>query len=211
MPQCTTKAIPFGFPITMLVFFFYIRALNIKKWREFLFAGILAGTLPLFHSHSFLAMLMVTIPLGLIFWDWRNWFLFFMPAFILSLPQVIYLSGHIGSGSFFKSNFGWMAGKENYFWFWLKNTSLFWPVVIGGFAVIFVRANGRSPLRLGFYVLPFLILFLLPNLVLFAPWDWDNIKILIYWCLGTTPVAALALTCLYENKRFRILSRIGFL
>ncbi len=200
----------FGFPITMLIFTLLYTGIEYKKWREFLFAGVLAGVLPFFHSHSFLAMLMVAIPLGLIFWDWRKWFLFFMPAFILSLPQVLYLSGHVGGGTFFRPSFGWMAGKENFLWFWLKNTSLFWPVVIGGFAVIFVRANGRSPLRLGFYVLPFLILFLLPNLVLFAPWNWDNIKILIYWFLGTTPVAALALTYLYENGHFKILSKAGF-
>ena len=62
-----------------------------------------------------------------------------------------------------------------------KEYRSFLAVVIGGFAVIFVRANPVRPLRFGFYVLPFLILFLLPNLVLFAPWNWDNIKILIYW------------------------------
>ena len=204
------RAFLFGFPITMLIFSFLYTGIEYKKWREFLFAGILAGTLPFFHSHSFLAMLMVTIPLGIIFWDWRKWFLFFMPAFILSLPQVLYLSGHVGGGSFFKPNFGWMAGKENFLWFWLKNTGLFWPIVIGGFAVIFFRGTGRSPLRLGFSVLPFLILFLLPNLVLFAPWNWDNIKILIYWFLGTTPVAAFAMAHLYENKHYKILSRVGF-
>jgi hypothetical protein len=204
------RAFLFGFPITILIFSFLYTGIEHKKWREFLFAGILAGSLSLFHTHSFLAMLMVTIPLGLIFWDWRRWFLFFMPAFVLSLPQVLYLSEHVGGGEFFKPYFGWMAGKENYFWFWLKNTSLFWPVVIGGFVVIFVRANSRSPLQLGFYSLPFLILFLLPNLVLFAPWNWDNIKILIYWFLGVTPIAACAMTYLYENRRYKITTRIGF-
>jgi len=197
----------------MLIFTLLYTGIEHKKWREFLFAGVLAGILPFFHSHSFLAMLMVAIPLGIIFWDWRKWILFFMPAFILSLPQVLYLSGHVGGGSFFKPSFGWTAGKENYFWFWLKNTSLFWPLIIAGFTTIFVYRRGtehRAPTCLGFYSLPFLILFLLPNIVLFAPWNWDNIKILIYWFLGTTPVAALALTCLYKNKRFRIPSRIGF-
>ncbi|HHT9112839.1 MAG: hypothetical protein HZA47_02055 [Planctomycetes bacterium] len=203
----------FGFPITMLIFTLLYTGIEHKKWREFLFAGVLAGALPFFHSHSFLAMLMVTIPLGIIFWDWRKWILFFMPAFILSLPQVLYLSGHVGGGSFFKPSFGWTAGKENYFWFWLKNTGLFWPLIIAGFTTIFIFRKGtdhRAPTHLGFYSLPFMILFLLPNMVLFAPWNWDNIKILIYWFLGTTPMAALALTCLYKNKRFRIPSRIGF-
>ncbi|MDN3514870.1 MAG: PA14 domain-containing protein [Candidatus Brocadia sp.] len=203
----------FGFPITMLIFSLLSRGIECKQWREFLFAGILAGALPFLHSHSFLAVLMVTIPLGIIFWDWRKWFLFFMPAFLLSLPQALYLSGHIGGGGFFKLSFGWMSGKENFLWFWLKNTGLFWPLILAGFILIFIFRKGtehRAPTHLGLYSLPFLILFLLPNLVLFAPWNWDNIKMLIYWFLGTIPVAAFALTCLYENNRYKILSKAGF-
>ena len=215
----------FGFPITMLVFSLLYTGIEYKSWREFLFAGVLAGALPFFHSHSFLAMLMVTIPLGLIFWDWRKWFLFFMPAFILSLPQVIYLSNH--AGGFLKLHFGWVAGGENILWFWLKNTSLFWPLIIGGFVALFVLKkdivysscfpNHNTQLAtynpqhiVGLFSLSFIILFIVPNLVLLAPWDWDNIKILIYWFLGTTPVAALALTLLYGNKRYKILSKVGF-
>ncbi|KAA0245171.1 MAG: hypothetical protein DYG83_06590 [Candidatus Brocadia sp. AMX2] len=207
------RAFLFGFPITMLIFSLLYTGIEYKKWREFLFAGILGGTLPFFHSHSFLAMLMVTIPLGLMFWDWRKWFLFFIPAFILSLPQVLYLSGHVGGGSFFKPNFGWMAGKENFLWFWLKNTGLFWPLMIAGFTLIFVFRKGtghRAPTHLGIYTLLFLILFLVPNLVLFAPWNWDNIKIFIYWFLGTTPIAAFAMARLYENTHYKVLSRVGF-
>lgn len=215
------RAYLFGFPITILIFTLLYSGIehtrsSFKKrgdGNEFLFAGVLAGALPFFHTHSFLSLLMVTIPLGLIFWDWRRWFLFFMPAFILSLPQVLYLSGNVGSGSFFKYNFGWMAGKENFLWFWLKNTGLYWPLIIAGFTTIFVYRRGtehRAPTRLGLYSLPFLILFLLPNLVLFAPWSWDNIKMLIYWFLGTTPVAALALDHMYESNRFRVISRVGF-
>ena len=105
----------FGFPITMLIFTLLYTGIEYKKWREFLFAGVLAGVLPFFHSHSFLAMLMVAIPLGLIFWDWRKWFLFFMPAFILSLPQVLYLSGHVGGGTFLNQVLdGWRVRKIFY-------------------------------------------------------------------------------------------------
>src|SRR3989337_3742554 len=160
------RALLFGFPITILIFTLLYSGIehtrsSFKRMgggNEFLFAGILAGALPFFHTHSFLSLLMVTIPLGLIFWDWRKWILFFLPAFILSLPQVLYLSGNVGGGSFFKLNFGWMAGKENFLWFWLKNTGLFWFTVIGGFVVVFGRANSRSLLPFGFYSLPFLIL-----------------------------------------------------
>lgn len=207
------RAFLFGFPITLLIFSLLSTGIMSKKWREFLFAGILAGTLPFFHSHSFLAMLMVTIPLGLIFWSWRRWFLFFMPAFLLSLPQVLYLSGHVGGGSFFKPYFGWVAGNDNFLWFWLKNTGLFWPFMIAGFITIFIFRKGTdhpAPTHLALFSLPFLILFLIPNLVLFAPWNWDNIKILIYWFLGTIPVAAMALVSLYESPYYKIPARACF-
>ncbi len=200
----------FGFPVTISIFSFLYTGIEHKQWREFLFAGILTGALPFLHTHSFLTVLMVTIPLGMIFWDWRKWFLFFMPAFILSLPQVYYLSGHIGGGSFFKLSFGWMSGKENFLWFWIKNTSLFWPVLISGLIILFTKANDCSSQKAGVFIATFLVLFLLPNLILFAPWNWDNIKILIYWLLGTIPAAALALTYLYENGSFKLLSKAGF-
>lgn len=203
----------FGFPITLLIFSLLYTGIEQKKWREFLFAGILTGALPLLHTHSFLATLMVTIPLGIIFWNWQRWFLFFTSAFVLSLPQVLYLSSHVGGGGFFKPNFGWMAGEKNFLWFWLKNTGFFWPLIIAGFTIIFIFRKGtafRTSRQLGLYSLPFLMLFLLPNLVLFAPWNWDNVKILIYWFLGTTPLAAFAMVHLYENTHYKILSRASF-
>ncbi|MDR4508003.1 MAG: PA14 domain-containing protein [Candidatus Brocadiaceae bacterium] len=198
----------FGFPITLLIFSLLYTGIEQKNYREFLFAGILAGTLPFFHAHSFLAIIVVIVPLGLLFWNWRKWFLFLMPAFILSVPQVLYLTGHVEGGGFFKLHFGWMSGKENFLWFWLKNTGIFWFVVIGGFVMIFYFRKGTF--QSGLYALPFLLLFLLPNLILFAPWKWDNIKIFIYWFLGMIPVTAFGLTLLYETKRFKIPSRVGF-
>ncbi|MCF6149083.1 MAG: hypothetical protein E3K37_10525 [Candidatus Kuenenia sp.] len=200
----------FGFPFTMLIFLFLYTGIKEKNWKEFLFAGVVAGALPFFHTHSFLAMLMVTIPLGIIYWDWRKWFLFFFPAFILSLPQVWYFSSHVDGERFFKFQFGWMAKNENFLWFWIKNTSLFWFFVIGGFVLTFLKKDYIVSGRLKFFPLTFLILFLIPNLILFAPWEWDNIKMFIYWYLGVTPLVALALTYLYENKRLKILSKTVF-
>ena len=205
---------------------------NCSEWSQFVFAGVLAGTLPFFHTHSFMAMLMVTIPLGILFWDWRKWFLFFFPAFILSLPQILYFSGQVKDG-FFQIHFGWLAGKENFLWFWLKNTGLFWPVYLGSllFIIFFWKKSAvvasrtankhttktltdayRSfavPLFVYFSAL-FLLLFLFSNIFLFAPSKWDNIKLLIYWFLGSIPIASVGLACLYECKRYKIATRIAF-
>ncbi len=218
---------------------FYLRSIKCDSfnserstWSQFLFAGILAGTLPFFHTHSFMAMLMVTIPLGILFWDWRKWFLFFFPAFILSLPQVLYFSGQVKEG-FFKIHFGWMAGNENFLWFWLKNTGLFWPLYIGSllFIIFFGKRIAEGALYKAqkhtdgtpsnanhlfsfpifvYFSAVFLLLFLFSNLFLFAPSKWDNIKLLIYWFLGSIPIASAGLVYLYECKRYKIATRVVF-
>jgi hypothetical protein len=59
----------------------------------------------------------------------------------------------------------------------------------------------RKPLRIA--VLPFILFcFIVPNLVKLAPWDWDNIKVLIYWFIPSTPIVALLLVRLARWRRF---------
>ena len=133
--------------------------------------------------------------------------------------------------SFFKYHFGWVAGDENLLWFWLKNTGLFWPAFIGGVVAIFIFKKGipfvkeahgfsgnaklsfslfKSQLTPIYFSLTFLLLFLLSNFILFAPGEWDNIKILIYWYIGSLPVVSTGLAILYQSKRFRVFNRSLF-
>ncbi len=62
----------------------------------------------------------------------------------------------------------------------------------------------RSPLTahhspLLFY-LPFLFCFVCANVYRFAPWQWDNIKILIYWFAASIPFAAFALAWAWRKN-----------
>jgi hypothetical protein len=50
------------------------------------------------------------------------------------------------------------------------------------------------------FYLPFAFLFLISNTVKLAPWEWDNIKVLIYWFVGSLPFAALVLAWLWERN-----------
>ena len=43
-----------------------------------------------------------------------------------------------------------------------------------------------------FYI-PFAFCFFVSNVAKLAPWEWDNIKVLIYWFIGSIPFIALAL------------------
>ncbi|PYT00093.1 MAG: hypothetical protein DMF63_08985 [Acidobacteria bacterium] len=56
-----------------------------------------------------------------------------------------------------------------------------------------------SPL-LWFY-LPFAFLFVVSNIAKLAPWEWDNIKVLIYWFVGSLPIVTLFLSRLWHMRR----------
>ena len=42
-----------------------------------------------------------------------------------------------------------------------------------------------------------------------APWEWDNIKVLIYWFVGSLPFAAFALAWLYNQNKLLKLVAVG--
>lgn len=56
-----------------------------------------------------------------------------------------------------------------------------------------------TKLLLMFYV-PFAFIFLLGNTVKLAPWQWDNIKVLIYWYIGSLPLIAYALAWAWRQN-----------
>ena len=97
-------------------------------------AGLVAGTLPLVHAHSFMVVMVVAACLALLQRRWRDWFVFFCFASLLALPQ-IWWSTHnsaVDAKTFFEWHFGWDRGKENAVWFWLKNTGIFIPLIAVG-------------------------------------------------------------------------------
>jgi len=57
--------------------------------------------------------------------------------------------------------------------------------------------NGRTLL---YFYLPFAFIFLLTNVAKLAPWEWDNIKVLIYWFIGSIPFIAYMVAWLWEHR-----------
>jgi hypothetical protein len=76
-------------------------------------------------------------------------------------------------------------------WYWFLNTGLFIPLL--AVALLWRGSRALVPRRLLLFYLPFLLCFILPNLWKIAPWEWDNIKVLIYWFIPSTPLVALLL------------------
>jgi hypothetical protein len=170
--------------------------------RRMAAAGLIAGSLVLVHAHSFGVCMLAAGCLALIFHRrWREWALFFAAAFIIALPEMLWSAG--GSQTSFRSfigwQFGWDKGAENFVWFWIKNTGFFIPLLIA--ALLWRRGPERLVSRraLLFY-LPFLLFFIIPNLIRLAPWVWDNNKVIFYWYVASAPLVALALVELWRTS-----------
>ena len=162
--------------------------------RVFLFvAGILAGLMPLLHAHGFFSVMIVSAVMALVFFSW-DWLAFFIPAGVLSLPQAWWLSGTGTRSSLFKFHFGWAAGDSSIFKFYVLNFGLVLFVLL--LALIFAVRRTRR------FYWPFVLCFIIPNVVLLAPWPWDNIKVLVYWYLVSCALVAGFIAKFWTRRLF---------
>ena len=173
--------------------------------RQPLAAAVLTGLLPLVHIHTFGVVLGSAFFIGLAFRGWREgrwfpWALYVVVTLLLALPQIWWSSsGSVSNtGTFFGVELGWDHGNSNPIWFWIANTGLFIPIAIGT-AVWLWRERGPRALDLLLFSAVFVVWFIVPNVFKLAPWIWDNIKVLIYWFVGLTPLVALGLAAAFRR------------
>jgi len=187
--------------------------------------GILAGTLPLIHAHS-LAVLFVVSAFLLFFSlkSIKSWIVFALGVSVVAIPGLLWiLSGSATNTSkFIGWHFGWHSQGENLVWFWFTNTGFLIPILIAGLVTIFLMRSREGAekdkeseeknkkedvvksstftVTQFLFLLPFLFLFVVSNVAKFAPWEWDNIKVLIYWFVGAIPLVALFLAWLWQKE-----------
>ena len=157
-------------------------------------AGGVVSLLPLVHAHAFAVMLAVAGALMLLFPPRRDWLAFAAPLVVLALPQVVWLA--VGSATrpkgFLAWQPGWDSGGRNLVLFWLMNAGLFLPVLLYG------CLETAAPALRRFHA-PFWALFVASNLLRLSPWIWDNIKLLFFWLLVSTPIVALVVSRLLRG------------
>ncbi len=224
----TQRSLLLGMPLTIIVLGYLWQTFsraeaaykeNISLFRRFsipLLIGMFAGMLPLIHLHSLVVLFIVTAVLfGIQHQKWREWIAFGFGVSLIAVPELIWSMTGTASDTakFFDWHFGWDSRKDNILWFWIKNTGLLIPLIALG---IYLYWNKPEPaatkkrvhetvpshdvkLLLLFYI-PFVLLFLIGNIAKLAPWEWDNIKILIYWFIGSLPFVAFALARAWDSK-----------
>lgn len=201
----TTLLIPqrsmlFGLPLVAMIITLWWMSFreesDAKTRRRYLLsAGILAGLLPMLHAHGFFSVMIASAPMALLFWS-LDWGAFFAPVAILAAPQAWYLSGTQIRNQLFKPlEKWWEAGDANPLLFWMINAGIFILLLL---SALLIRKITNS--RQALFYLPFALWFIIPNFVALAPWTWDNIKMLVYWSLASTPFVAAALAYLFTRR-----------
>jgi uncharacterized membrane protein len=86
-----------------------------------------------------------------------------------------------------------VAAPDQWLLFWLKNLGAFLPLLL---AAVLVRTALPEPSRR--LLLGFQPLFVISNLFIFQPWDWDNTKVLFWWYLASCFLVAALLVRLWD-------------
>ena len=215
IPQRTTMA---GWCILLGAVFLLITALEKLSAgkggrRELLYLAVLAGAMPMIHTHSFLALGILS----------AVWFFCALPAarrngqartlllyyvlygaicLLLAAPQFFrWTMSSVESGNLLRWNLGWVAGANGA----LNNWLLFFIVNVGVvFLALFPMLPSLRGERLGIF-LGGAAIFLLSNVVAFQPNLYDNNKLLYVWYMLTDILVCGWLWELLSRLRVRAL------
>ncbi|MDT7689405.1 MAG: hypothetical protein QOE46_2164 [Acidobacteriota bacterium] len=174
-------------------------AINNPQWVLLLVAGVLAGLLPLFHTHTYIAVCLVSLFLFALS-PRRAWLAFWTPAALLAAPHLLSLARHAATGGIVRLQPGWMSGDDAAFFpvYLLRNFGL--PLLIGGLAWLTAPRAWKS------FYLAFVMLFAFSLVVVVSPNLFDNGKLTYYWHALNSVFVARWLVRLAGARRIRLAS-----
>lgn len=202
LPQ---RAFLIGLPTALIIVrLFWELSENFSR-RSLVLATLLTSLLPIIHSHSLIAIAPIISWLALIAVKkdpQKLKLVFFIGvvgmaiAFFLSKSFLSQADDPFGQ---VKAQIGWIADGQDILWFYLKNfgialflipIALFWGL--------------KNNYKISYLVFISQVWFILPSLVIFQPWDFDNTKLFIYWYLFSMILVALFFSELLRKKKMII-------
>ncbi|MEY2575881.1 MAG: hypothetical protein QOF80_1368, partial [Verrucomicrobiota bacterium] len=160
----------------------------------------LYATMPLYHSHTFIA-LSVVLAFLFVLGDWSARKATAQTVALALLPATFCVwitTDYFHAGSFIKWFPGWVNQPGNdmampFLQFWLVNFGAWVPLVLFfvGITALTVLKQARNPdFKISAtvaFLIPAIAIFLLGYFVKLAPWEWDNIKIIVWAYLIIVP------------------------
>jgi hypothetical protein len=210
VPQRSTL---FGFSLTLiLLVILWVASRGGSGGRPFLFAGVVAGVMPVYHVHAFGTVVALSVFWAL-FTRRIQWLAFFIPALAIGVPILLWMwppanLSMCGDGISLRGyclELGWLSYLDwqrdgaiwfgrDFVWFWVKNTSALIPLLVAAHFL-------RSWFQTGFvtWFAPMWLWFLVPNVIVLQPWDWDNTKFFIFWALLGSIVVGGVLSRMFQR------------
>jgi len=153
--------------------------------EEKVVCALLWASLALFHLHTFFIL---SLALGIFLVFYRQLRLMVevaLPAVAAGLVFVVFSMRGLTRPGVLHLQPGWLAGQGNLFWFWLVNLGPWLFFAAAGLFLAF-----RKPFAgLRWIAISAFLLFAVFTVVMVAPWDWDNIKVLVWLYLFISWIA----------------------
>jgi hypothetical protein len=193
------------------------------KLSTFALLGLWAGAMPMIHTHSFLALGLISagamayailrVPRGYRLQALGRFALYGGIALILAAPQLLTWSvPQTVHGGSMRWRFNWVNNQGNgrlidgYCWFWIKNVGLIWlmmvPAALSGkrtrprMAPTLRREDMRRMFSLGA-----LCIYIVAELVQFQPNAYDNNKLFYVAYMAVMPAMGLFLVELWDRLK----------
>lgn len=195
IPQHTFLA---GWTVVIPALYLLLRAMKSKRWQDFAVLGVLAGCIPMIHTHSFLALGLISLG-AMAFMllkqkgDERrqclyNFLLYGGVAVILAAPQLLMWSvPQTVNGGSLRFQFNWVNWEnggliDGYFWFWIKNVGLVYLLLLP--AGLLSRGRQKA------MACGALVIYVVAEFILFQPNEYDNNKLFYVAFMVMMPLVA---------------------
>lgn len=176
IPQRSTMA---GWFMLMPTLWLLIDTLKTHKKESYIILGLLASTMPMIHTHSFLALGVISFGMFIthIFKEkdkksfFINWCTYGLIVLFIAFPQLVFwtFSQTSGNSSFLKFQFNWVNHNDPYIWFYIKNFG-----IVALFSIPAFIYSNKDNKRL---FISALILFIIAEIIIFQPNEYDNNKL----------------------------------
>jgi hypothetical protein len=179
---------------------------KIMQWSYIILLGVMLVS-PQFIYHTIIFMAIMTIgfviyytksnPDKSAFWNYiKNWLIFIVPVVVLALPQIFFwtISSQTTGSGFLRTQLGWTANEgDNWIWFWTKNIGIVFVLLV---PTIFAVKRRLLAVYSGA-----IALFIIANIILFQPNDYDNNKIFYVWYMFSVFLVTAYVFSIYQRMK----------